>query len=1002
MDMPLGPQIISPVLVGREPALAALERAFEDSMGGHGRLILIAGEAGIGKSRLAAEARARSAHLGFRHLVAQCFEPDRALPYASLLDLLQQMDSAARGSGTRADEPGDDASALAGLLRALSAGPISESGDPEQERRRLVRALGAYLVELAAAHPLLLVFEDLHWADDLTRDVLLHVARLLASRPLVLLLTYRIDEPRSGLGPFLAELDRGRLATTILLAHLNRASVDAMLRAIFALERPVRADVLDPLYTLTDGNPFFIEELLATLVEPGAGAPAMNTWPEQLAAPRIPRTAHDAVLRRLAWVSPPAQWVLTLAAVAGRRFDFGLLQELTGQAEAELLRHLAELIAAQLVVEESAEQFAFRHALTREAVYAQLLARERRSLHRAIAETLMRRGTSGPESVLPDLAYHCHAAEMWTESLRYARQLGMQALTLDASQAAIEHFSRAIEAERRLGRSPSVDLHRGRGRAHEIQGDADRAWGDYAAALAAARTAGDGALEWQGLLDLGFLWLGRDYPRAGDAFAQALALAERHGDPRRLAHSLNRLGNWHVNLDQPEPGQVLHRRALTIFEALDDEAGIAQTLDLLALATYFRGDRRGGIAHFEGAAKRYRALGDRRGLSSVLAALTHLRHASRVFSTMSGADEDADRAREEGEEAVTIARALGWRAGEAYALSELAACLAAEGEYGRALATAREGLAIAEEIEHGQWQAVSQAALAVVHLDLLDPEAALPHAERSYALARAAGSPFSTKMSGAILAAAHQLAREPERAATLLHDLLTPDAPIASLTDSALLLAQGELWLESGEPVRALGAADRLIAWADATGGPGVVASPWALRGEALAAVGHVEEAEAALRAALGAARAQGSPAYRWRVHLVLGDLLRAQARRDEAAREYAAGRHLVEQLATRVGEEGLRERFLARALGRFPPPRPSTPRQTAREASGGLTAREREVVAQIAMGRSNREIAAALYVSERTIEAHTGHIRDKLGLTSRAQVVAWAIARGLARDAHA
>src|SRR5207253_2198654 len=130
-----------------------------------------------------------------------------------------------------------------------------------------------------------------------------------------------------------------------------------------------------------------------------------------------------------------------------------------------------------------------------------------------------------------------------------------------------------------------------------------------------------------------------------------------------------------------------------------------------------------------------------------------------------------------------------------------------------------------------------------------------------------------------------------------------------------------------------------------------------------------------------------------------LGRLFRAQGRRDEAEREFAAGRAIVAHLADTVGDEVLRGQFLKSALAQAPAARPPAPRQSEQEAFGGLTAREREVAALIARGHSNREIAAALFLSERTVETHTGHIRDKLGLTSRAQVAAWAVERGLSRD---
>jgi non-specific serine/threonine protein kinase len=213
-----------------------------------------------------------------------------------------------------------------------------------------------------------------------------------------------------------------------------------------------------------------------------------------------------------------------------------------------------------------------------------------------------------------------------------------------------------------------------------------------------------------------------------------------------------------------------------------------------------------------------------------------------------------------------------------------------------------------------------------------------------------------------------------------------------------LLATYGELCLARSEPDAALGIADRLIAWAGTVGGPGVVPRLWQLRGEALAALGKATEAETTLREAQETARQQGIRPRLWQIHLTIAGLLRTQGQREEAGREYAAVRAVAEEVAASISDETLRDGYLTNALAQVPTPRTPTPREAARAAYGRLTAREREVAVLIAQGRSNREIAAILFVSERTVEAHTGHIRDKLGFTSRAQVAAWAVEQGLGR----
>jgi DNA-binding CsgD family transcriptional regulator len=1006
MALSLDKPVVCPVVVGREDEITALERALERVGEDGGQTILIAGEAGVGKSRLIAAARGRADGLGFLSLQGQCFEPDTALPYAPLIDLIRTCligkppEALASHPGAAAPELGRLVPELASLLPALAAPPASQ--DPEQEKRRLFHALTQFILGQSGAGHVLLVVEDLHWSDETSLEFLLSLARRAPAHPLLLVLSYRSEEIGPGLRHFLAELDRRRLARELVLKPLTRGGVGAMLRAIFAhQEHPVRGAFVDALSTLTEGNPFFVEEVLKSLAVTGHLTAPEGLWSSaRLDGVHIPRSVQDAVLRRLVRASAPAQRVLALAAVAGPRFDFSLLQRIAGQDEDELLQHIKELVAAQLVVEESAERFAFRHALTRQAIYGQLLVRERQALHRAIVEAIEQLHEGSADAHLPDLAYHAFAAGLWEKALQYARRMGEQALAMHAPQAAIEQFTRAIEAARQLGQSPAPELLRARGQAYETQGEFERAQDDYVAALDAARVARDRGAEWQGLLDLGFLWLARDYERAGDFLRQARDLADQMEDPARLAQSLNRLGNWYANMDQPRQAQGLHRQALVIFRDLNDQPGIAQTLDLLAVTTFFAGDRQGAITAFEEAATYYRALGDRRGLVSALATLGPLRCCSQVVETLPAVAPHAGQAVGECEEALTIAREIGWRSGEAYALLELAACLLAVGDYGRAQIALNEGLAIAEEIEHRGWLTLTHNDLGRMYLDLLAARAARWHFERAYRSAQETGAKHLIESTAAFLAEASLLGHAPARAEEVLQGLVAEESPVETLKQSALLAAYGELCLARGDPDQALRAADRVIAWAEQASGEGVIARLWKLRGESLAALGRTAEAEAALRAAREAAREQQSRPLLWQLHTSLGALLQAQGRRADAEQSYDAARSVVEEMAATILDDALREEFWEGALARIPTARQPSARGLAKDRYGGLTARECEVVRLIARGLSNREIAETLVISERTVEAHTSHIRGKLGLTSRIQVAAWAVERGLVQNA--
>jgi predicted ATPase len=522
------------------------------------------------------------------------------------------------------------AAVLAPLLPGLLPLPSEFSPlpplDPEQEKRRLFAALAHLFLRQAADQPALLIVEDLHWSDEASLEFFHYLARRCSASSMLVLLTYLSDEVQPNLSHFLAHLDREHLAQESVLAPLTRSDTSAMLHAIFDLRRSVfmaprfvQGELLDAMCSLTEGNPFFIEEVLKALIEAGDIYYEQGRWMHKpLGGLHIPRSVHDAVHRRTGQLSEGTRQLLNLAAVAGRHFDFALLQELTHQDEAQLLPLIKELIAAQLFVEESAERFGFRHALTRQAIYAALLLRERKALHRTILETLERLYASTLEAHLADLAFHAFEAGAWEQALVYGQRAGDQAQALWAPRAAVEHFTRALEAAHQGALTPSAQLYRARGQAYETKGHFEQARADHEAALLLAHLAGDRHGEWQSQVDLGFLWAGRDYVKAGDYYRQALALARAMDDQATLAHTLNRLGNWRLNVEQPHDALRLHQEALAMFQALADRRGEASTLDLLGMASLLSGDLRQGAVYNRQAIVLFRELDDRQRLISSL------------------------------------------------------------------------------------------------------------------------------------------------------------------------------------------------------------------------------------------------------------------------------------------------------------------------------------------------------------------------------------------------
>ncbi|MGI8857833.1 MAG: helix-turn-helix transcriptional regulator [Thermomicrobiales bacterium] len=1008
MTISRDPALICPVLIGRTAALRSLHDLLVPVRGGSGRIALITGEAGIGKSRLTAELRiaARDDDRAPPPLIVQgnCFEPDRSLPYAPLVDLLHTFVSRSTPEEAR-DRFGLTAPDLAKLLPALGRLlpdlPPAPEIEPEREKRRLFQALAQFLTGLAATQPLLLIVEDIHWSDDASLEFLLYFARQIVGAPVLLVLTYRSDEVHPALAHFLAMLDRERLAAEFALARLSPTEVDAMLRAIFQGGAPVRRDFAAAVATLTEGNPFFIEEIVKS-VATSDGQPEdarMPDAPQSADALQIPRSVQVAVQRRSERLSEAARNTLRLAAVAGRRFDFALLQALTGQDEATLLRAIKELIAAQLVVEESADRFAFRHALTRQAVYGELLARERRALHQTIAETMERlyAASNAPDAYSADLAYHFYEAGAWREALEYSRQVGERALALYAPRAAVDHFTRALGAAWQLDRSPPAALYRARGQAYETLGEFERARSDHETALASAHAGGDRQAEWQSLMDLGYLWAGRDYQRTGEFFRRAADLARTLDDPLVYARSLNRLANWHVNTGETAEALPIHHEALAIFEREADAPGRAETLDLLGMGTGIAGDVVRAIAHYGGAIDLFRTLGNTQVLSSSLA--SRAVYASPTFTEtapeMPAAREESAR---DAAEALALARKIGWSAGQSFAEFAATSSNAAYGNFGAALAHGHEAVRIATEIEHQQWIVCGRWALGHAYFLMRNADQAIAHLAAALPLARDLGSAWWIGNITGYLAQAYLLRRDIPAAEALLAATMPRDHAPRSSPERRMAWAWGETMLAKGDPAAALAIADGLIA--SAPGTPNPQAIPWLgkLRGEALTALHRLDEATRALEEAQRAATEQGARPLLWLIHRALGRVYQRSKMEEAAGRAFADARAVIASLGETIDDATLRAQFHTAALDTLPKERTRTPRQIETDRYGGLTAREREVAAQVARGTSNRAIAEVLFLSERTVATHITNILAKLDLTSRAQIATWAVSHGLAQ----
>jgi DNA-binding NarL/FixJ family response regulator len=978
---------LAPTMVGRQQQLAALRDYLSQARAGQGQVVLIAGEAGVGKTRLLREfARAAVASGGVEVFSGHCYDERPAPPYGPFGELLRRLGAPAE-------------LALGDLGRLGPSGAERASDDPLAERRLLFHAIYQAL-RPGPGTARVLILEDLHWADQASQDLLLFLARAVEADPVLVIGTYRSDEmhrlhPLAGL---IARLSRDRRHQELRLAPLNRDELAEMLAATLGVEPP--PGLLAALYERTEGNPFFAEEMLGALLADG-GLPGPAQRP-QLVEHALPISIRESILRRVADLDEPTRAAMSAAAVIGRRFDFELLLRLTGTEEAALLRSLSALVERQLIVEEPQgpeDRYAFRHELIRAALYEEMLRRERRLRHHEVLRALEDLHRDDPAAAVDQLAYHALMARALPEAAAYSELAGDRAARVHAYREALGHYEAALEAgEQHYDEARRADLLARLGHAAYLVGEPRRAAGYWGEALGAYEALSDR----RRAADL-LRWLGRCAYETGDratAFAktrEAIMALEGEGSCRELAMAYSALSHLYmleIEENVAAAGEALAwgERALLMGEALGDEQVITHALNNTGVAMAEENRIAEGIARLE------------RSLDIALKA-----------------DLPADAVR---------------------AYINLGGRLGIIGRREAALALYREGWAYAARHGYlrGSGKLLMSLCLSELHVGECDSaEARLGEALRPGFLGHLDDRPL-LQLAQAILwtgRARYDEARE----------LL--EIVVRSGDDDLCIGAEyhlADLYLALGDHVRAGAAADRVIARLQAqidarqsTGALHPRVSKLIGLAEVYLEVGRRDEA-LALLAAHEAAIPQGDGyalvrAYAAEVRGVaaLAEAPeQAVARFDQALQVYLrAGEHYdalrvrrrkaqallgLSDAAARVEAQALlrearaaAERFGAQrelreiaALEGGLAPAPAQARPAPRLAPPqpgpieGLTPRELEVLALVTRGLSNRAIAEALVISEKTAEVHVRNILGKLGFSSRTQAATYAVERGI------
>jgi DNA-binding CsgD family transcriptional regulator/tetratricopeptide (TPR) repeat protein len=972
-------------LVGRAEELGRVLAALERAQRGSGGALLLAGEAGIGKSRLATEALTLARQRGFVTLAGAAYPLQADLAYAPVLEAL--------GPFLAGVEPGRLAALLRGLpdLGRLFAGlhlpPPEPLGDAGLERTRLFEAVSRLVERAAAERPMALLVDDLHWADAASLELLHYLARGLGTRRVLLLGTYRLDEARTNprLRALVRSLQRLGLAEELPVGGLGPEAVAALARALLGGEPP--ADLLGVLRERAAGTPLFVSALIRGLRDTGELLRSGGAWVlGGGSAVAVPPVVRDLVLARLERLDPPDRALLELVAVAGDAASPTVLGRVGEPGVQELDEALRRLRETGLVVEEpTGPDLVYRaaHPLVAEVAYDELPETRRRRLHARVAAALEALRPADPQR----LAHHYRGAAWEADPGRALDVLvaaGQRAEEVHADAEAADHFAAALALARTDRPALVEELLERLGHARSRAGQFEAAVAAWSEAAGERERSGDrpAAARLRGLLALAEWDRGRF-----DAAEAQLAAAFRAIEGTDADTGLADLHHLRLRLLVRQGDVTLLEEGAVALLALAERAGTRQAVASAHLARADVAFLRGQFVTAREHGLRALAVAEQAGLSA-LAANAH-RHLSMTATNVG----DHRLAREHTLADLELARQAGSPTLELGARFFLLAIDLVTDAWEAVLRGADELLALGHRVGYARGVATGLAGRAFVLAHRGRPEEAarcVDEAREVYGGAAAADRHIFTVIELAEATAA-LAAGDPERARALAAAAVATPTVLPCLGLAVL----GEAQVAAGDPASALDTARRL-------GGLGPDA-PWPaacgswVEGLARTALGERAAALACLQRATDRLDGLGLPFQTARARLGWAEAAAAVDDGDEvpAGRADAAeAAHRSLAAFDRLGARPLadRARRLLRALGE----RPAAP---PRAVAGELSERELQVVRLVAAGLSNAEIAGRLFISPRTVTTHLQHVYGRLGLGSRTALTRWVLERGLAAE---
>lgn len=438
------------LLVAREAEFDQILKAIQAVECCSGRLVLLSGEPGIGKTRLAQEVTLKARNHGFVMATGRCYEPEANVPFYPFLEALATLHAVAP------DEIKNLVPArwpdIQRLLPTEAVSQAHELEEGQEEQQRLFWSVTGFIQAISVERPVALLLDDLHWADASSLELLQHLSRHTRAHRVLLLGTYRDVEVnrRHPLEAALTDLGRERLLDEIEVRRLDEAGTGELVAATLGGEE-VAQEFVVLVHRQTEGNPFFVEEVVRTLVDRGDVYRRDGRWEgRSIADLEVPKSVRSVVGQRLSRLDEDTQEVLREASVLGPAFGFSDLHRMCERKEADLEAALEQALAAGLVRETASDTYAFNHALTQGTLYSELPSRRRRRLHLSAGRSLEQIAEPARGQRVAELAWHFLEADEPEPALKWAMMAGRRARDLFAYDDAERHYRTALELSREV------------------------------------------------------------------------------------------------------------------------------------------------------------------------------------------------------------------------------------------------------------------------------------------------------------------------------------------------------------------------------------------------------------------------------------------------------------------------------------------------------------------------------------------------------------------------